>query len=77
MNTREILEMSFRIEALAEKIYLNLSELFPEARELFERLSCEESRHADIVAINIKLLDIDLLPPEFAVDMAPPDQTDY
>ncbi len=71
MNTREILEMSFRIEALAEKIYLNLSELFPEARALFERLSCEESRHADIVAINMKLLDIGQLPPEFAVDMAP------
>ncbi len=71
MNTREILEMSYRVEALAEKIYLDLSILFPEAKSLFERLACEESRHADIVTINMKLLDIDVLPPEFAIDMVP------
>ncbi len=71
MNLREILEMSFRVEVLAEKIYLDLSELFAEAKPLFEKLSCEESRHADIVAINLKCLAIDLLPPEFAVDMVP------
>ena len=71
MNFREMLEMSFRVETPAEEIYLSLSEPFPEARALFERLSCEESRHADTVAINMKLLDIDLLPPELAIDMAP------
>jgi rubrerythrin len=71
MNIREILEMSFDVETLAEKIYLDLSELFPEARPLFEKLSCEESRHADIVAINLKFLAIDLLPPAFAIDMIP------
>lgn len=77
MNIRKNLEMSLRVETLAETIYLTLSELFPEARALFERLSCEESRHADIVAINMKLLDIDQLPAELAVDIAPPNQTDY
>ncbi len=71
MSVREVLEMSLRIETLAEKIYSDLAELFPEAKPLFERLSREESRHADIVTINMKLLDIDLLPPEFAIDMIP------
>jgi rubrerythrin len=71
MNIRENLEMSFRVETLAEKIYLSLSELFPEAGALFERLSSEESRHADIVAISMKLLDIDQLPAELAIDMEP------
>ena len=68
---REILETSFRVETLAEKIYLDLSALFPEARALFEKLACEEARHADIVAINIKLLEVDALPPEFSIDLAP------
>jgi rubrerythrin len=71
MNAREILEMSLQIEILAEKIYSDLGELFPEARPLFERLSREESRHADIVTINMKFLDVDVLPPEFAIDMTP------
>ena len=71
MNIRENLEMSFRVETLAEKIYLALGELFPEAMALFERLAGEESRHADIVAISMKLLDIDQLPAELAIDMEP------
>jgi rubrerythrin len=71
MNVRENLEMSFRVETLAEKIYFSLSELFPDARALFGRLSSEESRHADIVAISMKLLDIDQLPAELAIDMEP------
>lgn len=71
MNAREILEMSLNVESLAERIYADLGRMFPEARPLFERLSCEESRHADIVAINMKLLDVDSLPPEFSVDLVP------
>lgn len=71
MNTREILDMALNVETLAEKIYLDLSRLFPEAKAFFEQLSCEESRHADIMAINMGFLSIDALPPEFAIDMVP------
>jgi len=71
MNTSKILEMALHVETLAERIYFELSELFPEAKSLFERLTCEESRHADIITINMGFLAVDALPPEFAIDMIP------
>lgn len=71
MNTREMLEMALRVETLAEKIYLDLSELFPDAESLFRRLASEEKHHADILTINVQLLDTDALPPAFAIDMVP------
>jgi rubrerythrin len=71
MNTSKYLEMALHVETLAERIYFELSELFPEAKSLFDRLTCEESRHADIITINMGFHNIDALPPEFAVDMIP------
>ncbi|MEJ2684994.1 MAG: hypothetical protein P8Z71_11440 [Candidatus Sulfobium sp.] len=71
MDIHRILDMALHVEILAEKIYLELSELFPEAKPLFERLMCEESRHAVIMTINIGFLAFDALPPEFAIDMTP------
>jgi rubrerythrin len=71
MNTSRMLEMALHVETLAERVYLELSELFPEAKSLFERLTCEESRHADIITINVGFLAVDALPPEFAIDMIP------
>jgi len=71
MNTGKILEMALHVETLAERIYFELSELFPEAKSLFERLMCEESRHADIITINMGFLAVDALPPEFAINMMP------
>ncbi len=71
MNTREMLEMALRAETLAEKIYQDLTELFPEAESLFGRLSREEKHHADILTINIQFVNTDALPPAFAVDMVP------
>jgi len=43
----------------------------PEAKSLFERLTCEELRHADIITITIGFHAVDALPPEFAMDMLP------
>jgi len=63
--------MALHVETLAERIYFELSELFPEAKSLFDRLTCEESRHADIITINMGFQNIDALPPEFAIDMIP------
>lgn len=71
MDRHRILDMALDVEILAERIYLGLGELFPEARPLFERLMCEESRHAVIMTINIGFLAFDALPPEFAIDMTP------
>jgi rubrerythrin len=71
MDKRKILDLALDVETLAEKIYLELSELFPEAKSLFERLMYEESRHAVIMTINIGFLAFDALPPEFAIDMTP------
>jgi rubrerythrin len=71
MDIRKILDMALQVETLAEKIYLELSKLFPEAKSLFERLTHEESRHAVIMTINIGFLAFDALPPEFAIDMTP------
>ena len=71
MSTSNFLEMALHVETLAEKIYFELGELFPEAKSLFERLTCEESRHADIITINMGFLAVDALPPEFAIDMVP------
>ena len=71
MNSGNYLEMMLHVETLAERIYLELSELFPEAKALFERLTCEESRHADIVTINMGFHSVDALPSEFAIDMIP------
>lgn len=70
-DIRRILDLALDVETLAERIYLELSEMFPAARPLFERLTREESRHAVIMTINIGFLAFDALPPEFAIDMTP------
>ena len=55
------LEMCVRLESSLSDVYLKLSNLFPEASELFRSLSYEEARHAEI----LKNADTSLLPRPF------------
>ena len=53
MQLAERLKTCMKIEVLCAEIYHTLGGIFPEARELFEKLAKSEERHADIISISI------------------------
>lgn len=55
------LELCVRLESSLSDVYLKLSNLFPEASDLFRSLSYEEARHADI----LRNVDTSLIPRPF------------
>jgi len=65
MQLAERLKTCLKIEVLCAEIYHTLGGIFPEARELFDKLAKSEERHADIISISMGFNRINDLPDSF------------
>ncbi len=71
MDLSERLNACLKVETLCEEIYYSLCSLFPEAKELFQKLAEEEERHADILTICAGFQDIGALPDMMVLNSVP------
>jgi len=71
MELSERLNACLKVETLCEEIYYSLCSLFPEARELFQKLAEEEERHADILTICSGFQNVGALPDTIVLNSFP------
>ena len=71
MELSERLNACLKVETLCEEIYYTLCFLFPEAKELFQKLAEEEERHADILTICTGFQDMGTLPDMIVLNSLP------
>jgi rubrerythrin len=63
-------DVCIKLETVLGGLYSELSKIFPEAKDLFEKLASEEAVHAKILTIGERLENIDELSEDFFIKLS-------